>query len=123
MEPFNPHENLADEVNQAIAEGELHGGVDLRDLAVGRKLHIYFRTGYYVLEHHEDGFYMSEYLFNGKLGFWSESVKCKVTGSLFHPEGSMLKMHWVGRGMFLEFHLNDGPRLHSRLEILEIEES
>ena len=122
MDPFVPNDNLADEVNRAIVEGELRGGVDLRDLTVGRRLYIYFRTGYYLLERRPDGFFMSEHLFNGKVGFWEGSVKCVVTGSLFHREGSMLKTRWVGRGMFLEFHLSDGPRLTSA-EVLEIEES
>ncbi len=123
MEPYTPHENLADEVNQAIAEGDLRGGVDLRNLAVGRKLHIYTRLGYYVLEHREGGFYILEHAFRGEAKFAPEPTPCRVTGSIFHPEGSMLKMHWVGRGMFLEFHLNDGPRLISNAEILEIVES
>jgi len=123
LDPFVPNENLADEVNRAIVEGELRGGVNLCDLAVGRKLHIYFRTGYYLLEHRPDGFFMSEHLFNSGTPYWTGSLRCKVTGSLFHPEGSMLKMHWIGRGMFLEFHLEDGSRLHSTKEILEIIES
>jgi hypothetical protein len=121
LEPFVPHTNLSDEVNRAIVEGELRGGVNLSDLRVGRKLFIYFRVGYYLLDHREDGFYMSEHLFNGKFGFWAGSVPCVVTGSLFHRHGTMLKMKWVGRGMFLEFHLNDGPRLTSA-EVLEVEE-
>ena len=123
MEPFKPHENLADEVNKAIVDSQLHGGVDLRELAVGRKLHIYFRAGYYLLDHRTDGFFMSEHLFNGKTGFWNGVARCVVVGSLFHRKGTMVRMGWVGRGMFLEFHLNDGPRLTSSAEILEIQES
>lgn len=122
MEPFKPHENLANEVNRAIVESELCGGISLNDLVVGCKLCIYLRTGYYLLEHRRDGFYMSEHPFSGGSGYWEGSVKCVVTGSVFSPESSMLKMKWVGRGMFLEFHLNDGPRLLSKTEILEIEE-
>jgi hypothetical protein len=122
MEPFKPHENLADEVNQAIVDGELHGGVNLRDVAVGRGLFIYTSRGYYRLDHQQDGFYLKEHAFKGESQYAPESTPVKVTGSLFAKEGSMLKMDWVGRGMYLEFHLNGGPRLVSSTPILEITE-
>ena len=103
-------------------ESELYGGVSLNNLSVGHSLYIYFRTGYYLLEHRADGFYISEHPFNASPRYWNGSVKCTVSGSIFHPEGSMLKMKWVGRGMFLEFHLGDGPRLVSA-QILDVVES
>lgn len=120
MGPFNPHDNLSDEINRAIAESELQGGFDLRELAVGRRLYVYMRLGYYLLEHRSDGFYISEHPFHGEAKYCPEPTRCVVTGSIFHPKGTMLKAKWVGRGMFLEFHLNDGPRMLSTTEILEI---
>lgn len=122
MEPFQPHENLADEVNQAIVDSELHGGVDLSKLPVGRGLHIYTQRGYYLLVRTEDGDYLKEQTFKGESEYAPELTPVKVTGSIFHLEGTMLKKDWVGRGMFLEFHLNDGPRLLSSTPILEITE-
>ncbi len=123
MVPFKPHKNWADEVNQAIVDSELHGGVHLNDLAVGRGLFIYTSKGYYKLEHREDGFYIQSQPFRGTDSHCpSEPTRCKVTGSVFSKEGSMLKMRWVGRGMYLEFHLNGGSRLLSSTPILEITE-
>ena len=123
LEPFKSHENLADEVNKAIVDSEIDGGVSLSNVAVGRGLFIYFRSGYYAVRREEEGFYISSHPFRGEDPHCpSAPTRCKITGSLFAREGSMLKMFWVGRGMHLEFHLNDGPRLVSSTPILEITE-
>jgi hypothetical protein len=121
-QPFKPHENLADEVNQAIVESELYGGVDLKKVPVGQGLHIYTKKGYYLLAHCEDGFYLREHPFKGESQYASQLTPVRVTGSVFSKEGSMIKSGWIGRGMYLEFHLNGGPRLLSSTPILEITE-
>lgn len=122
-QPFKPHANLADEVNRAIGDSELNGGVDLNQLAVGRGLYVYTKRGYYLIAHLEDGFYIKGHPFSGTDPLCPEQLTpVKVTGSVFSQEGSMIKSGWIGRGMFLEFHVNNGPRLLSSTPILEITE-
>src|SRR5271155_3839443 len=93
---FEPHPNLSDEVNNAIAESELAGGVFLDKLAAGKKLQVQTKKTLYTIERREDGLYIS-----GNAKYCAEPTKCRIPGSNFG--GSMLKMNFVGRGMFLEF--------------------
>lgn len=112
---FQPHPNLSDEVNNAIAESELAGGVFLDKLAVGKKLQVETRNTTYTIERREDGLYIS-----GNAKYCPEPVKCSIPGSNFG--GSMLKMNFVGRGMFLEFHTDAHPTVIVTSQIQEVTE-
>ena len=114
-EPFKPHPNLSDEVNNAIADSELAGGADLDKLAVGRKLLVQTQNTLYTIERREDGLYIS-----GNKRFCPEPTKCRIPGSNFG--GSMLKMNYVGVGMYMEFFVPENPRVIVTSEIQSVEE-
>lgn len=95
---FAPHPNLSDEVNRNIVRSEIEGGVNLEDLPPATVLQI--RT-----QHHNYTAVLlgrSNALLSGHPQYCPEPVLVVIAGSTWG--GSMLKMHFVGRGMHLEFH-------------------
>lgn len=94
---FQPHPNLADEVNRGIVQSEIEGGVFLNDLPPATVLEI-------QTMHHCYRAVMlggSEALISGHPEFCPEPVQVAIAGSTWG--GSMLKLQYVGRGMHLEF--------------------
>ncbi len=94
---FAPHPNLSDEVNRNIVHSEIEGGVFLRDLPSSTVLQIQTRNHCYtaiVLDH-------STAMISGHPEFCPEPVLVDIAGSTWG--GCMLKRHYVGRGMRLEF--------------------
>jgi hypothetical protein len=95
---FTPHPSLSDKVNRNIAQSEIEGGVFLERLAPATVLQI--RT-----KHH---FYTARLLsknsvmISGHPEFCPQPVQVTIAGSTWG--GSMLKAHFIGRGMHLEFH-------------------
>lgn len=94
---FNPHPNLADEVNRSIIQSEIEGGVFLSDLPPSTVLEIQ------TMHHRYTAVLLggSEALISGHPEFCPEPVQVAIAGSTWG--GSMLKLQYVGRGMHLEF--------------------
>jgi hypothetical protein len=94
---FNPHPNLADEVNRGIVQSEIEGGVFLGDLPPSTVLEIQ------TMHHCYKAVLLggSEALLSGHPEFCPEPVQVAISGSTWG--GSMLKLQYVGRGMHLEF--------------------
>lgn len=94
---FTPHPNLADEVNDAIVQSEIEGGVFLHDLPPSTVLEIQ------TLHHCYTAVLLggSEALLSGHPEFCPSPVQVAIAGSTWG--GSMLKLQYVGRGMHLEF--------------------
>jgi len=94
---FNPHPNLADEVNRGIVQSEIEGGVFLSDLPPSTVLQIQ------TMHHCYTAVLLggSEALLSGHPEFCPEPVHVAIAGSTWG--GSMLKLQFVGRGMHLEF--------------------
>jgi hypothetical protein len=98
---FKPHPNLCDEVNRNIVQSEIEGGVFLEQLPPETVLEI--RT-----KHHR---YVAvllggdEALISGHPCYCPQPVLVVIAGSTWG--GSMLKLRFVGRGMYLEFHHPD----------------
>jgi len=94
---FQPHPHLDDEINRNICESEVEGGVLLDDLPVGTHLEV--ETKYHV--------YDIENLGSGKVRIAGHPTYCPEPALVsFHGSTwgkSMIKMHYVGRGMRLEF--------------------
>lgn len=90
------HPNLTPEINAAIAQSEIEGGVFLKNVPVGKALLVQTRNTQYRLENREDGWYIS-----GHARYCPEPIKAYIAGSTWG--GSMLKIGFVGRGMHLEF--------------------
>jgi len=93
---FNPHPNLADEVNRSIIQSEIEGGVFLTDLPPSTVLEIQ------TMHHCYKAVLLggSEALLSGHPEFCPEPVQVAISGSTWG--GSMLKLQFVGRGMHLE---------------------
>lgn len=94
---FNPHPNLADEVNHGIIQSEIEGGVFLNDLPPSTILQIQTMNHCYTAVLLGG----SEALLSGHPKFCPEPVQVAIQGSTWG--GSMLKLQYVGRGMHLEF--------------------
>jgi len=114
-EPYRPHPNLSDEINGAIAESELAGGAYINKLATGRKLMVKTANTLYTVERREDGLFIS-----GNQKYCPEPTKCQIPGSTFG--GSMLKMGFVGVGMYMEFVPEPLGRTVTTSEIKEVTE-
>lgn len=101
---FKPHPNLSDEINNAIAQSEIEGGVFLKDIPEGKEVDIETQNRHYTLVKR-----------NGKVLLWGHPVYCALpieihlNGSTFG--GSMLKVGFIGRGMRLECMLPGGEIL------------
>ncbi len=90
------HPNLTPEVNRAIKESELSGGIWWKDLPVGSKVIVRTRNTRYEIENREDGSYIQ-----GHEKYCPQPTKASIHGSTFG--GSMIKAGWLGVGMYLEF--------------------
>ena len=90
------HPNLTPELNAAIAQSEIEGGVYLNNLKVGAVLHVKTENTLYVIEKVEDG-----YLISGHAKYCPTPLFAAIHGSTWG--GSMLKVGFIGRGMRLEF--------------------
>ncbi len=95
---FSPHPNLSDEVNRHIVQSEIEGGVFLEDLPPSTVLQIYTQHRCYTAVLLGG----SQALISGHPEYCPQPVPVAIAGSTWG--GSMLKMHFVGRGMHLEFH-------------------
>lgn len=100
---FRPHQNLSDEINRAIIRSEIEGGVDLRHLPRQSTLEVATRNHRYVLVLEGDG----EAWIAGHPQYCPEPVLVQLAGSNWG--GSMIKSHYLGRGMHMEFRHPDFP--------------
>jgi len=94
---FEPHPNLADEVNYNIVQSEIEGGVFLEDLPSEAVLEIRTQNHCYTAVLLDDG----SALISGHPQYCPQPVQVAIAGSTWG--GSMLKQRFVGRGMHLEF--------------------
>jgi hypothetical protein len=95
---FRPHPNLSDEVNGNIVRSEIEGGVFLQELPPATVLNI-------QTQHHSYTAVIlgeNQALISGHPEYCPQPVLVGIAGSTWG--GSMIKMHFLGRGMHLEFH-------------------
>ena len=95
------HPNLTPEINAAIAESELMGGVFIKDLPVGKTLKVRTQNTVYFIDRVSEG--PEGLTIQGHPRYCKEPVKAYILGSNFG--GSMIKIGFVGRGMYMEFTL------------------
>ena len=108
---FLAHPNLSDEINHNICLSEIEGGVWLDHLPVGTVLEMETANHLYELENQGNG----KVSIVGHPKFCPEPVSVNIHGSTWGR--AMLKMHFVGRGMFLEFdHPEFGVIRTSRIQ-------
>ena len=94
---FMPHPNLGNEINHDICQSEMEGGVLLDDLPVGAKLELQTKYHCYILENRGN----HEVLISGHPTYCPAPVLAKLHGSTWGK--SLIKLHYIGRGMQLEF--------------------
>ena len=98
---FRSHPNLSNDVNRKIAESQIEGGVTIDDLAPGSSLQVTTQnTCYRILI-----LFGAMALISGHPLFCPRPVLVTIHGSTWG--GSMLKRHFIGRGMQLEFRHPD----------------
>jgi len=105
---------LGDEVNRAIIQSEIEGGVHLKDLPVESRLEIETQNHLYTLVNLGGG----DALISGHPEYCPEPVRVHIHGSSWG--GSMLKTAFVGRGMHLEFRHPNYPEPIVTSRIVEI---
>ena len=100
---FETSPHFTDELNRDIIRSEIEGGVYLRDLRRGDVLHIETEDWLCILQYCGE----DEALVTGHRRICPHPVLVQIAGSTWG--GSMLKQHFIGRGMHLEFnHPNHG---------------
>ena len=104
------HRNFADAVNRNLVQSEVEGGVSLRDLRPGMELAVETRNRIYRMTFLGG----RSVLLSGHPEFCAEPTRVEIEGCTWG--GSMLKAHYIGRGMHLEFeHPEAGRILTSRI--------
>ena len=107
---FRPHPNLGDRVNGNIVQSEVEGGVYLANLRPGTVLRVETQNHAYTILYQG----WDQALISGHPVFCPEPVPVVIHGSTWG--GSMLKSHYIGRGMHLEFaHPDYQPIRTSRI--------
>jgi hypothetical protein len=106
---------FSDEVNAAYDKSTIEGGADLTKLKVGNKLVVQCLDCTLTIERREDGLYIS-----GHDKFCPVPTKARIPGSNFG--GSMLRMNFVGRGMYMEFHTDEYPKRIITSQVQEVTE-
>jgi hypothetical protein len=94
---FVPHPNLSDTINRCVIQCEIEGGVHLRDVAPGTVLEVETENHVYTVVPQVTG----HAIISGHPVFCPDPVLVKICGSTWG--GSMLKEHYIGRGMHMEF--------------------
>jgi hypothetical protein len=94
---FMPHPNLSDEINRNIAQSEIEGGVHLDNLSDGEVLEVETQNRWYTIVNRGSG----RALISGHPKFCPQPVAVRIAGSTWG--GSMIKLHFIGRGMHIEF--------------------
>jgi hypothetical protein len=100
---FRPHKNLSDDINDRIIRSEIEGGVHFRDLPEPAMLEVETQNRFYTLIVRHDG---TAWIW-GHPEYCPEPVLVKINGCNWG--GSMLKAHFIGRGMHLEFRHPNYP--------------
>lgn len=112
---FVPSEHLSDDINKNIMQSELDGGLKLEEIEVGETIKVQTRNTLYTIKKIAN----DEYEISGNEKFCSVPKKCYIAGSTWG--GSMLKMGFIGLGMFMEGNLNFDEKSFLTSQIKSIE--
>jgi len=94
---FTPSEHFSSQINGNVIQSEVEGGVFLDTLPPGTVLDVETKHHTYRLENRGEG----KAMLQGHPTYCPEPVLVDVHGSTWRH--SMLKVHYLGRGMYLEF--------------------
>ena len=110
------HPNLSDQINFDILTSEGMGGADVKKLRPGQRLKDTTKnTEYYIKAEHD------HLTIQGHERICPRPTQCNIHGSTWG--GSMIKVNFVGVGMFLEFGIitNEGAKVYLTSEIQKVE--
>jgi hypothetical protein len=111
----NSSEHWSAIINRNLVQSEIEGGVDLNSVPPDTVLEVRTRNNLYTIVHKGAGLAT----ISGHPVYCPEPVLAHIKGSTWG--GAMLKENFIGRGMRLEFQIEEQkPIVTSR--ILEIEE-
>jgi hypothetical protein len=108
------HPYLSDEINNKIAQSERDGGVWLKNLGTHDALLVRTQNSMYRIVKTGPG----DYTIEGNKDYCPSATPCKIHGSTWG--GSMLKIGYVGKGLFLEFSTKE-HRVVTTSQIVAIE--
>ena len=114
------HPNLTPEVNRNIAQSEIEGGVFLDKLPINAVLHVRTKNTSYTINKVETAQGGVCYFISGHPRYCPTPIEAHIHGSTWG--GSMIKVGFVGRGMHMEFTVEDHPGMITTSEIQEITE-
>ena len=100
-QPFRPHPNFDDAVNEAICQSEIEGGVALDNLPIGGVVDVETANTLYRIENRGEG----EVLISGHPEICPAPVRVSFHGSTWGA--AMLKAGFIGREMSMEFRHPD----------------
>ena len=113
LPPPNPH--WPEILNGRIIRSEIEGGVDLRRLPPGSVLEVRTQNRSYTIVTRS----WNNVQITGHPMFCPEPVAARIHGSTWG--GSMLKQHFIGRGMQMEFQIS-GSLPVTTTTILDVQE-
>jgi hypothetical protein len=112
---FESHPNFSDEINRNIIQSEIEGGVLLRDLPLGAVLEVQTQNHVYRIVNDREG----AAWISGHPIYCPDPVLVDIHGSTWG--GAMIKEHFIGRGMHLEFGHPDYSQITTS-RILDVQE-
>ena len=92
------HPNLSKEINDNIAKSEFLGGKDVKDIENGGVLQVQTKNTLYTIHRQDSG----QLFISGGHRF-PQFTPVSIHGSTFG--GSMIKVGFIGIGMYLEFSI------------------
>lgn len=113
-EKFIPHPNLSDDINLKIMQSEKDGGLSLEDVPIGKSFNVQTKHTLY----HFTKIEINEYEVSGHAKYCPEPTPCVISGSTWG--GSMLKLNFIGVGMYLEFGICGKWILSSEIQSVEL---
>ena len=99
---FVPSEHLSDDVNLNIMQSEKDGGLLIKDIKDGESITVQTENTLYTIEKVND----KEYLISGNQKLCPIPTKVSIHGSTWG--GSMIKLGFIGIGMYLEVGKGNG---------------
>lgn len=119
--PFE-HPNLDPNIVRRVQEQEILGGADLRKLPVNGILKVTTKNTVYVICRLAEGEEDWPYEISGSPRFCPTPERAYIAGSTWG--GTMLKMHYIGRDMHMQFHLKKCPeRTYTTTPVRNLEET
>ncbi|HLK49645.1 MAG TPA: hypothetical protein VKT49_15995 [Bryobacteraceae bacterium] len=94
---FEPHPNLSDAINRNFIQSEIEGGVHMHSLPAGAVLEVHTQNHVYTIVSERGG----AAWISGHPLYCPDPVLVNIHGSTWG--GTMIREHFIGRGMHLEF--------------------